>query len=494
VYKHVIPPIVDGTRCVPIFIPDSPEYAQLLVFAVRRITQQNYYQRDDARRAKAVADLLKEITLEPLIASLLSDEDCAMLDCGQVEDCLDDSPTIEIIKGDIVVNKNYVNKYSVGINEVISDRNETGVLETPYIALPTPPSGYPCNYDALWAGCLSVVEYLNTITVDLLEQLTAANDQNERYATMIEAIPFLADFPLDEALEYTAYVSQELENSYNGTVTLAFKQAVACELFCKLQANCDSLSSSNLLDYLFIDRLGVADNYASLAITMSQAILFGLPMDNVWVGEDMAIGMWATSMWIASMKAEFFGGFGDKNINIAYRMGINSPDNDWSILCDCVDLAWTHTFDFTIDEQGWLPANNSGMGNDALYVSGVDWRGVYNPGGGGNSILTMYWTNAIGVELHEVSVTYKYDNTADYSYHGFYIQPDTTGGTPIHVFNIPSPDTNVNTITETNGFDGYWAVAKRLNIIIHRASSGGSSAQQHIYSVTLKGRGYNPFI
>jgi len=245
---------------------------------------------------------------------------------------LNTTPTIINITNNQNSFNSYYEQYNMGIDEVITDRVTTEQLEIPYEALPPPPIGEDCNYDALWSGVVSVINFLDQITVDILEQLTAANDQNERYASMVEAIPFVAELPLDEALEYTSYISQELENSYNAVVTLEFKQAISCELFCKLKEDCASLSNSNLIAYLFGDKLGY-DLATITQLTAFSAIL-GLPFNNLWIGTDMALSMWATAVWLASAKANYYGGFGDKNINIAYRTGLNSPDSDWEILCE----------------------------------------------------------------------------------------------------------------------------------------------------------------
>lgn len=332
--RHPLPPMITGTRCVPVIIPDSVEYAQLLVFAIRRICQQGYYERDETGNlAKVVADTLKETTLIPLIEYLKTNQDCGdvMPNCDTIEDCLETSTIIN----NITVEQNSFNQFYQETyinNDTILDRKTIEQLETGYQELPPPPIGQPCNYDALWAGCLSVVNYLDTITRDYLEKLTASFDQNVRYASNIEAIPFLAELPIDEVIEYTTYITQELENSYNATVTLEFLQQTACDLFCTLKDNCTSLNPKFLLEYLYSDKLNI--DWAIVAqYGLAQQV--GIPIELFLAGADMVYFQWGFSVWLMSTQANFYGGRGEKNISVAYRLGLNSPDADWEILCDC---------------------------------------------------------------------------------------------------------------------------------------------------------------
>lgn len=333
--RHPLPPMVTGTKCVPVFIPDSPEYFQLLIFAIRKMCQQQYYERDENHTAKLIADNLKTVTLKPLIESVANAENCSQampIDCNDIEPCIETSETITNI---ITMNNQFMTVYNqtnISITETIMDRTTQEALETPLEVLPPPPIGYDCNYDALWSGCLSVINYLDTITVDFLEQITAANDQNERYSSWVKGLPFIGTLPIDEALEYTTYITQELENSYNAVVTLEFKQSIACEIFCLLKENCDSLSPQFLLDYLFYTRLGIDPITVA---TYSIAPLIGFPIELLLQGADMAIGMWGIAIWMTQAQANFYGGFGAKNLTIAYKTGLNSPDADWELLCDC---------------------------------------------------------------------------------------------------------------------------------------------------------------
>lgn len=370
--RHPLPPLVTGTKCVPVIIPDSVEYAQLLVFAIRRICQQGYYERDETGTlAKTVSDNLKETTLIPLIDYLKTNQDCGdvMPNCDTIEDCLETSTIIN----NITIEQNSFNQFYQEIyinNDTILDRKTEEQLETGYQELPPPPIGEDCDYNALWAGCLSVVNYLDTITRDYLEKLTASFDQNVRYASNIEAIPFLAELPIDEVIEYTTYITQELENSYNATVTLEFLQTTACELFCGLKDNCTSLNPKYLLEYLYSTKLNI--DWAIVS-QYGLAQQLGVPIELFLAGADIVYFQWGFSVWLMSTQANFYGGRGEKNISVAYRLGLNSPDADWEILCDCLpENCGDVETDITMPAIDPLPAPLPIVcGSSVTYLTGI---------------------------------------------------------------------------------------------------------------------------
>jgi len=94
--RHALPPVVAGTRCVPVLIPDHDAYVSLLLFAIRKMCQQSYFERDENRTAKQIADLLMSVTYQSVLDNIGTGCD-TMADCDTIEDCLETSPTISAI-------------------------------------------------------------------------------------------------------------------------------------------------------------------------------------------------------------------------------------------------------------------------------------------------------------------------------------------------------------------------------------------------------------
>ena len=88
-FSHNIPAVLQpqGDICVPLYIPDDPDYIALLVGAIRRLTFDRYYQRDANKSALIVRDEWRQRTLVPLIDALATGTYCGEGVLEQDGDC-----------------------------------------------------------------------------------------------------------------------------------------------------------------------------------------------------------------------------------------------------------------------------------------------------------------------------------------------------------------------------------------------------------------------
>ena len=87
VYDHKLPEtlIPDGDVCVPVSIPAHADYVALFLGAVRQLTYDFYYERDDNQSGVIVRRQFQDRTLIPLINALSSDENCPAKGCETFE-------------------------------------------------------------------------------------------------------------------------------------------------------------------------------------------------------------------------------------------------------------------------------------------------------------------------------------------------------------------------------------------------------------------------
>lgn len=68
--------IPEGDICVPLFIPNDPDYVKLLVRAIRLLELDRHYERDENHSAIIVREQWSTRTISPLIEALASDNGC----------------------------------------------------------------------------------------------------------------------------------------------------------------------------------------------------------------------------------------------------------------------------------------------------------------------------------------------------------------------------------------------------------------------------------
>jgi len=331
--RHALPPIVTGTRCVPVLIPDDDAYVSLLLFAIRKMCQQSYFERDENRTAKQIADLLMSVTYQSVLDNIGTGCD-TMVDCETIEDCLGTSPTIENINTTI---KDSTKSIYTNVNDATYWSSETNITNAQkqerLLAddMPPPPLGQSCDYDALWSACWQIVSGMDNLSRDWLEQLTSQADKLKRAAALIEAIPILGDVA-SAVINLVVDNAQTIENGYNAYSTQQVLNDLACELYCACKADCvppsiemiaDIYAQAGILEPDWQDVLG-------LSIEAGLDYLFGtgnLANRTIFC---------ATNLWsfgVLSIGSMIMGWTGLNTIKLWVSLGLNNPNDDWKYHC-----------------------------------------------------------------------------------------------------------------------------------------------------------------
>lgn len=184
--------------------------------------------------------------------------------------------------------------------------------------------------DAVFGACRSLVQYLTQANQDFLERVSQAGNVPDRISEIIAATP-LGILPLDEAVGWLTFIAEELLDEYNATVDTELLDAFTCDLFCLATDNDCHLTSDILLSYL---QSKVPATIGNVADTLFDLVQFALT--GTFSGNDYFWYMTYFQVWVRFAGQVWFGQRGISGIAIAAQTGLNSPDNDWTLLCtDC---------------------------------------------------------------------------------------------------------------------------------------------------------------
>lgn len=196
--------------------------------------------------------------------------------------------------------------------------------------------------DALFAGIREFVDYVNKANIDALQNIGQAGGTSEQVGRLISGIPVIGLLPFDEVADYVAFLMNELLDEYEATVDEALLETVTCDLFCIAVANNCTFNLSDAINY-YGSKLGTTlfDLYDDLANVVQFALT------GTFSGDDYFYFM-STFQFIAVAVADsYFNVQGMDKYMIEVASGMNSPDNDWTLLCDACPTfyrLWSHEF------------------------------------------------------------------------------------------------------------------------------------------------------
>lgn len=180
--------------------------------------------------------------------------------------------------------------------------------------------------DEVWGACRHLVRYLEEKVLDVVAHIRIAANSSDAVANIWSAIPILGQLiPVDELLKLVKDAELIGTDLILAQITPEIKNEMACNLFCKVMENDGSLTEDIMFawyaDHVVVNILG-ADNIFDLL----ESILD--PARNL--GSQTIILL----SWLLGYQTS-------KNW---YWLGLNNPDADWELLCDCDAVKWTVEF------------------------------------------------------------------------------------------------------------------------------------------------------
>jgi len=340
-----------------------------------------------------------------------------------------------------------------------------------------------CDPDKWWSACLSLVQRLNRINEDALETLEAETNVLDWLAEVVGSITFVDESSVDAALAWASFLQDNIAENYVSQYTLAYEEEVACDLFCIALENC-SLSAEQIFDY-FWARVGSGLSWESL---LDNAL--GYLVGRAWTGTQIADFMMLSQIAMRRFFGVFIGqsAFGD--ISNAIRVGMNSPDADWEILCDECPTFWEQEFDFTIDEQGWYAEEGPSSEAYAAYVPGVGWQTTDTASANGRRVGILFDAPAFSFTEAEMEFQYVRGAISCPTYPFTALLRMQGEGVPI--ISRACAETPISPLVEEDG----QTLASGTLIALLRSSGSvpeNYSGSATITKITFRGTGTNPF-
>lgn len=243
------------------------------------------------------------------------------LDCGDVENCIETSPTINKI-----INKGNRGFDPESVETPVNEGENFEDTQTPAI---TPVDCGDNDKDKLWGAISEFVDFCHAVNIDFLQNISQAKSQYDLLAIAIEAIPIIETFPTDEGIEVVSWFFDNLQGGYQAEVTTINLYQLKCDLFCAAVANDCEFTIEIAMDY-FLSDIGATITTSSnlLEITDELTDLTSL-VDTEWFS--------AITYLQISLPAigEFFGQYNDLTFyNKAIQAGALSGDSSWTVWCD----------------------------------------------------------------------------------------------------------------------------------------------------------------
>lgn len=448
-------PVSQEFRCVKVYIPTSVEdvFFSVLLGQMNELTKEYYWVQSGTMTPEQASFLWAQA-----IADTDADgEECYMLDCADVQDCIDTSTgTAETV---IQAEK--------GLTPAIQQAKLGGKI----------PQILDCDPDTVWGAVNELVDYLNQASIDTFEIIESATNIAE---IAIEWLGYggFSDI-LQGALAYIAWLQEAIADEYSAEVTTALLDEYKCDLFCLHITNCNGLSIQDVAEY-FQSRLTEFDFLDTL--------------ENLW--DFLTTGTWNGTQVVDAMIMSMVGVMSvlDRPItqivignlytlDTVFSLGANNPDDDWAILCtDCAEV-WCYEWDFTSTNGNpdiQIAVTYTGLAYGA-YVGSVGYQTVnYGSGGGQGDLLHVRVQFPSLTNVTRITMT-----TAPYTASPTTLRAMYTlsGGTPNRFMESNDAGTTLQWSGNAD-FNEFW---------MQCVNSGATPDKITITKLRIEGTGSNPF-
>lgn len=266
--------------------------------------------------------------------------DMPIIDCGEIEDCIENSPTII----------NIINGGASGYNPENADKPiEEGqnypIAEQPVV---TPVDCGDDDKNKLWGAISSFIDFVDEKNKDLFQQIAVVSSAGDLVSILVGAIPIFETLPFDELPALGAWMLNNLQTGYLANVTVESLYELKCELFCEAVANDCEFTLEVAIDYFAAQStldLTTLSTIASISPVLAAAVsLTGM----AWFH---AISF--LQMSVASLGEEFVGQRGLTWYLKAAQAGSLSGDSAWQVWCEDCNTPpsgeWLLVLDFAND-------------------------------------------------------------------------------------------------------------------------------------------------
>jgi len=256
--------------------------------------------------------------------------ECVVPICEQVALCITDDEQVSDALQDWLDNK--ANPYNP--NSPLPNAN--GQIPESELTKNLAPVG--CNSDAIYGQILNVIQELNEANIDALEIFVAESGLRKNVANLIEAVPLVGEFPIDDILEYTSLVVDFLKANYESAYTGALEEEIVCDIFCQAKSTC-TVNYELLFEYFKSKVLPVAPqvqqviSLATLVVALASLTAGGFPP----VGRIVVDIMMFAQLGLIKYANQAIGGMTFGRLTNYLTVGAGFENDDWIVICDNCD-------------------------------------------------------------------------------------------------------------------------------------------------------------
>lgn len=319
-----------------------------------------------------------------------------LIKAGKVDFC---QTVLSCIESNTEIQEAIAN-FSGGSNIADTQVENTGNLATGIIDNPV-----GCNDDIIYGMTTQLVEFADRLCKDLFEQIDASQLSAVNVGYLLKLIPVVETLPLDELFELTDKLVDDLETGYLSASTQLLKTEISCDLFCLAKDNNCQLTLEMVRDY-FEEKSGIVFTYTDVGQFLIDFI------DGTFIGNAIYYGMNTLLFQIFAFGGKFLEYLFEDYLRVISSM-FNDPNPDWVTDCDPCVSTWTHTFDFTVNDGGFIP-RNPGVGvtgTFANYIASTGWSyGDATFSSGDHRRIVSIEKTFVDTAITEVEVTYTVEN------------------------------------------------------------------------------------
>lgn len=315
--RFLLPSIVDPPSriAVCICIPDEQRHIAAFWGALRTLGYQFAWERDDAHTARDVSTVWARIV----------DEANENFNAGGVM-CVNQNDLETFINNAISINSaQTTNNIRYGDQAGTSpDEPSTVEQQTRNLAGESNPG---CDLDVLWAQCVAVINYSNTLITDVLERCETATNDVE-LITAIGDLPLINEFGIAAVGQYINLLLEGVAENYAAQYTQEYRDRVTYDLFCRCVYDC-KVTVERVWE-LFKER--IEDHFGTPMTALGTIFdlwqyLTDQSIDGTIVCDAMMSLVWGGG-WLANT---FLGDVGTQAFEILLQLAVNDASNDWEI-------------------------------------------------------------------------------------------------------------------------------------------------------------------
>lgn len=249
-------PVVEGTRCVQVRIPDDDTYLPVLAGFVAILNQSWSW-------AGSLDERIERAQMWQNAYAETDWEGC--VDCAEIQDCIEND---EGVRGAItnIVNNNNNFPADSPYGQNLPDSRLTEDLSTAY--------NPECDYDILWAQCLGVVQATNNAITDVLQQVEVTTNVVELASSLLGSVPGVAgaekaagvDGVLSLINYYQEAIDQEYQSQYTTTPVTGTEDVIAFSLFCACKGTC-VITIDKIVDIMQKDLMSIFPHLQSRGLS-----------------------------------------------------------------------------------------------------------------------------------------------------------------------------------------------------------------------------------